>query len=293
MDLLTPDRSHQQLAKWEEYVVSKFHRLSFSFNDQPLDRAACFACALFLAAATSHYYNMDSIAVLPYPMTVPLHDIDTVSVSSVESCCPSSPVALNRKRSRRTVRFEEGDDRQVKRRVVRVESVLNLADKSDLWVQPEEVTETMRSVRQENQAFRVDSAAFEAYVDALADAYCVCCSEDNTGSAKVVSPAHVALLGLARGTEPCSLPELAVARGERRRNGIQSVVQLDALLRNDSQRDVLLAAVAENLSCSAKRFAQVLGVADATASLLEHWETFSIPQSPRILLPMKTTAPAG
>jgi hypothetical protein len=230
-------------------------------------------------------------AVLAYTMTVPLplHEIDAVSVSSMESCCPVSPVALKRKRSRRTVRFEEDDDRQVKRRVVRVESVLNLADKSDLWVQPEEVTETMRSVREENQAFRMDSGAYEAYVDALADAYCICCSEDNTGSAAVVSPAHVALLGLARGTEPCSLPELAVARGERRRNGIQSIVQLDALLRNDSQRDVLLAAVAENLSGSAKRFAQVLGVADATASFLEHWETFSIPQSPPFLLPIKTT----
>lgn len=207
-------------------------------------------------------------------------ECDLVSFTSKPSCVSRSvdgtdsseeqQVSLRRKRPRRSVHFEEDVNREVKRRVLEVESVLNLVEKSYLWVQPCEMAETMYSIQEESLLLRVNEATFGAYVDNLAETYCICCVEndgDDEEAAAAVTPAHISLLGLARGMEPFSLPELAVARGQRRRHGIQSLVHLDTLLRHDSQRNAMLGAVSEYLSVSATRFAQALGAADAVTAI--------------------------
>jgi len=168
------------------------------------------------------------------------------------------------KRPRRNVSFEEeetGDRRQVKRRVIEITSVLDLAEKGDLWVQPSDVTETIASLRQEGKAWR-ESSLFPKYVDALAETFCLYSS----GQANIMpSPSQVAALstGLARGAESSALPELAVARHQQRRIAIASVVQVGRLVRATENMDAIVANVAEQLSKSAQAFAQALGAADA------------------------------
>ena len=234
----------------------------------------------------------------PEPFVLPhkhqTDDFDVVSMtsgSSISTCCSleqQQQQERRQKRPRRSVQFEEDSNRQVKRRVFEVDSVLNLAEKSDLWMQPCEVVETINSIRNASQSLRQDKNSFGSYVNALAETYCTCCLEE--GEETVVSPSKILLLGLARGMEPFALPELGIVRGERRRQGIQSLVQLDLLLRNSSARDVMLGAVAESLSVSAKLFARALGAADATAALIEHMQT-PILTVPTVLPHVQTPTP--
>lgn len=204
------------------------------------------------------------------------------SDSSVETCSTEQLPRQRQKRTRRSVHFEHGDgDCTVTRRVIEVESVLNLADKSELWVQPTDFAETIKSIREESLLLREDGEAFRAYLAALAEAYCMCCQEDDEKEpdSTELNPSFVALLSLARGLESCSLPELAVARGERRRHFIQSIVQLDLLLRSSADRDLVLSAGAKCLSCGgiAKRFALALGAADAAAASAVHEQMQTTP----------------
>jgi hypothetical protein len=159
-------------------------------------------------------------------------------------------------------------NRPIKRHVAHVESVLNLAPKEDLWVQPLEVIATLQSIRQECALLQqMDrEGSFASYVDALQASYEYCCGDgsvpdDETSSsirgrdaewavaAHDTATNHTAAshpkqsssssssihmmtqqLGLGRGMESYCVPPLAVARCTRRRYLIQCLVQLYCLL---------------------------------------------------------------
>jgi hypothetical protein len=211
----------------------------------------------------------------------------------------SAPVPPNRvvgrKRSRRTVHFEDAvsipsNGTEKVHTVHSVESVLNLAPKEELWVQREEILETLRSIRLECDFLQLNSDLFGAYVNTLQASYCSCCQNEADAStsgenesdhhhAEVIpcplyrhlteESVRLSLLGLGRGIEPYCVPNLALVRLSARRQAIATLVQLHGLVRHDPYGEDLLGLMAAHFTQTSQRFAQTLAAADAKAVVEE------------------------
>jgi hypothetical protein len=212
----------------------------------------------------------------------------------------STPVLPNRvsgrKRSRRSVHFEVASTSSIHwngidkiHTIYTVESVLNLAPKEELWVQREEILETLRSIHQECDFLQLNAVLFDAYVNTLEASYCSCCQNEADASVEEHEPDHLhaevipcplyrrlteesvrlSLLGLGRGIEPYCVPNLALVRQSARRQAIATLVQVHGLVRNDPYGEDLLGLMAAHFTQTSQRFAQTLAAADAKAVVEE------------------------
>ena len=229
------------------------------------------------------------IEVLPFIRTANVNRCcdKAASDSRMLNCSPSSNTKYVRgkKRSRRSVHFEEaslmGRSSTGKvHTIFAVESVLNLAPKEDLWVQKDEILETLRSIRMECEFLQLNTDLFGAYVTTLQASYCSCCQNEADASVNEVLPCalyrhlqeeslRLSLLGLGRGIEPYCVPNLAVVRLSARRHAIASLVHLHSLIRNDPCGEDLLGLMASHFTQTSQRFAQRLAAADAKAVVEE------------------------
>lgn len=198
---------------------------------------------------------------------------------------------------RRRVRFDEDPStRRVRRKVIEVESASDLTpqEKSQLWFQRSEVRTALAAMASalSNAQLQRD-ANFSVYVDTLTETYLECCASTSTGSAQQVGNSayqmgRMAILGACdtntRGLETHTLPLVAADRLWRRSESSRNIIQLHQGLGIFGQRQEVAEIVkdyAVALSLPSQRFAQALGVADATAALLVHAESSNEKPLPR------------
>jgi hypothetical protein len=123
---------------------------------------------------------------------------------------------------------------------------------------------------------------FPLYLSSLATSYAQCCSDASDSAIPVsLDPYQVSILAMSanacRGIEANSLSGLANDRRMRRQRHATLVKQCHAqasqLCPDGHQRDEILRQVSLKLSASSRKFAQVLGAADAIVALVEQTAT--------------------
>jgi hypothetical protein len=217
-----------------------------------------------------------------------------ISLNADASACRESMNHQRKRRLIRTVRFaDDGDATPLSSTpstslqvTYNVENVLNLVNKEELWVQPNESLDIITSIHEEcaqfQQSITLGTESYLEYSDALQTSYFRCCQDIDNGDdhynhcklsnldkagcidmPNIHSCFQYQILGSRRGIEAHCVPTLAVARLTVRKNMIQNVVLLHQLLRNETNRDVILGCIASQFTQPSKRFAHMMGIVDA------------------------------
>lgn len=220
-------------------------------------------------------------------MCVPLWVLSTTSDSTTK-CTKSAGkrfrVTDSSTRSRKRVRFEPSktEASQVKEQVldhVPSCSELSAEEKAERWIQPAEWVEIRRAAseealecRREDHERLLRGESHLAFSAMYAKVYEVCHLESTDGTKDVVQLISTELLMLmarsqSRGLEDRKVPQIALQRRFSRKQVIHLVLQIQIALGNEPER---LREASEALSNPSRKFAEVLGVTDATAAMLEY-----------------------
>jgi hypothetical protein len=185
--------------------------------------------------------------------------------------------------SRKRVRFEPSktEASQVKEQVLHHGpscSELSAEEKAERWIQPAEWEEIRWSARAEAQDCRREDTEkvlrgepHLAFSELYSKVYAVCHLENVDKTKDIVQLISTEMLMLAqsqaRGLEDRKVPQIALRRRVLRKQVIRLVLHIQLAIGSEPER---IREVSETLTNPSRKFAEVLGVTDATAAMLEY-----------------------
>jgi hypothetical protein len=190
-------------------------------------------------------------------------------------------------RSRKRVRFEASktEASQVKEQVLHHGpscSELSAEEKEERWIQQAEWGEIRRSANAEAQDCRREDTkkvlrgeAHLAFSQLYSKVYAVCHLENDDKTKDIVQLISTEILMLlsqseARGLEDRKVPQIAFQRRVLRKQVIRLVLHIQLAMGSEPER---IREVSEILTNPSRKFAEILGITDATAAMLEHWSS--------------------
>jgi hypothetical protein len=203
-------------------------------------------------------------------------------------CIESSSKRIREKeastRSRKRVRFEPSktEASEVKEQGLHhgsSSSELSAEEKEERWIQQAEWGEIRRSANEEAQDCRREDTkkvlrgeAHLAFSELYSKVYAVCHLENDDKTkdiAQLISTEMLMLLAQsqARGLEDRKVPQIAFQRRVLRKQVIRLVLHIQLAMGSEPER---IREVSEILTNPSRKFAEVLGVTDATAAMLEY-----------------------
>jgi hypothetical protein len=206
--------------------------------------------------------------------------------SSLE-CMKSSSKRLREKesstRSRKRVRFEPNktEASEIKEQVLHhglACSELSAEEKAERWIQPAEWEEIRWSARVEAQDCRREDTQkvlrgepHLAFSEVYSKIYAVCHLENVDKTKDILQLISTEMLVLAqseaRGLEDRKVPQIALRRRVLRKQVIRLVLHIQLAMGSEPER---IREVSETLTNPSRKFAEVLGLTDATAAMLEY-----------------------
>jgi hypothetical protein len=207
--------------------------------------------------------------------------------ASLECTKPSSKRLCEKEastRSRKRVRFEPSktEASQVQEQVIHhgpSSSELSVEEKAERWIQQAEWGEIRRSANTEAQDCRREDTQkvlrgepHLAFSELYSKVYAICQLVNVDKTKDIVQLISTEMLMLmaqsqARGLEDRKVPQMALQRRVLRKQVIRLVLQLQLAIGGEPER---IREVSEILTNSSRKFAEVLGVTDATAAMLEY-----------------------
>jgi hypothetical protein len=179
--------------------------------------------------------------------------------------------------NRKRVRFQEGNNTT---QCIALCADISPQENSARWIQPEEKDEIRRSAGTEAKECRMQDTKFRsrgqshlAFSELYTAVYTACHLDEMGEAADIIKlmPADMLVLmaqSQSRGLEDHKVPHMAIQRRVCRKQAIRLVMRVQSSSSvNDPER---LRETAEALSMASRRFAQVLGTADAISAMMEY-----------------------
>jgi hypothetical protein len=202
----------------------------------------------------------------------------------MESSCKRLREKEASTRSRKRVRFEPSktEASQVKEQILHHGpscSELSEEEKKERWIQQAEWGEIRRSANAEAQDCRREDTEkvlrgepHLAFSELYSKVYAICHLENVDKTKDIVELISTEMLMLmaqsqARGLEDRKVPQIAFQRRVLRKQVICLVLHIQLAMGSEPER---IREVSEILTNPSRKFAEVLGVTDATAAMLEY-----------------------
>lgn len=242
---------------------------------------------------------------VPIPMD---YESSDYSSSSSMDCAPTHPEGSI---SAASIAWHSGKQRRVNFaptvEIVAIESARHLSpdEKRRLWLQKSELSHTMKTIASTvDTSLQLTPSETVAYIRAVVESYLICTPEDEfeepTESTLSVYASRLARgchngqgpSQLLRGIESHLYSQMARERAQRRADYIADIVRFyrnTANITSCCDRDQVMAVAASQGSEPSKRFASILGQADAISARHQYDGTSSTclagPPSPTTTLP--------
>jgi hypothetical protein len=209
---------------------------------------------------------------------------ECASLECMESSCKRLREKEASTRSRKRVRFEPSktEASQVKEQVLHHGpscSELSAEEKEERWIQQAEWGEIRRSANADAQDCRREDTKkvlrgepHLAFSELYSKVYAVCHLENVDKTEDIVQLISTEMLMLmaqsqARGLEDRKVPQIAYQRRVLRKQVIRLVLHIQLAMGSEPET---IREVSEILTNPSRKFAEVLGVTDATAAMLEY-----------------------